>query len=335
MTGPTNPILNSPFRRPEKHWHLNNDGTPSDIIDEGRRRSEYFVPIAQTRRRQAQQTLDLDLVDEEGRAFTQNALINEIRGHVERWRGLPPSQWGVTHETARLLDHWRDGHLSPRPFFCQIEAVETIIWLEEVASKQRQHKPLLEKLKKENTDANPGLFRLAAKMATGAGKTMVMSMLIAWQVVNASRRRKNFSNAFLIICPGITIKDRLRELLPSDPDNNYEKRGIVPDDMIGDIRKARVVITNYHALKLRETMKLPKFSRSLLQGRGKELNTTETEGQMLARVCPELLRRGKPVIVINDEAHHCYQEKPERSEERKLIQEEKEEVKRKGLTYLT
>jgi hypothetical protein len=134
-------------------------------------------------------------------------------------------------------------------------------------------------------------------------------MLIAWQTVNAIHGRRNYSDAFLVVCPGITIRDRLRVLLPSDPENYYESRGLVPDDMIGAIRAARVVITNYHGFKLRETLGLPKFARAVLQGRGTEPQTKETEGQMLARVCPELLAR-KNVVVLNDEAHHCYQQKP-------------------------
>jgi len=232
----------------------------------------------------------------------------------------------VTHETARLLEHWRGAHPQPRLFFCQLEAVETIIWLEEVASRQPQFQTFREKLKQENEGANPGLFRLAAKMATGSGKTTIMAMLIAWQAVNAARGRKSFSDAFLIVCPGITIRDRLRVLLPSDPESYYESRGLLPDDMIGDVRKARVVITNYHAFKLRETLSLPKFARAVLQGRGKGPQTQESEGQMRARVCPELLSR-KNVIVISDEAHHCYQRKPGASEESKLQAEDRAEAK--------
>jgi hypothetical protein len=105
-------------------------------------------------------------------------------------------------------------------------------------------------------------------MATGSGKTTVLAMVIAWQTVNAIHGRRNYSDAFLVVCPGITIRDRLRVLLPSDPENYYESRGLVPDDMIGAIRAARVVVTNYHAFKLRETFPLPKFARAVLQGRG-------------------------------------------------------------------
>ncbi|XKG59458.1 DEAD/DEAH box helicase family protein [Caenispirillum salinarum] len=319
--------MNSPFRAPDRHWQLDKTGNPTEIINTGRRRSEYFVPIAQPKKVGQQGSLSLDDQDAEGGAFSANDLINEIRGHIERWRSLPPSQWGVTHETARLLDHWREGRMARRPFFCQVEAVETIIWLEEVAPKQGQFRRLREKIRLENEAANPGLFRLAAKMATGSGKTTVMAMLIAWQTVNAARGRRNFSDAFLIVAPGITIRDRLRILLPSDPENYYEKQDIVPDDMIGDIRKARIVITNYHAFGLRQTVTLPKFSKALLQGHGEAPQTQETEGQMLARVCPDLLKR-KNVIVINDEAHHCYQEKPGKSAEEKVSQDEREETKR-------
>jgi type III restriction enzyme len=258
---------------------------------------------------------------------TENALINEIRGHVERWRALPIGQSGVTHETARLLDHWRSGETKPPLFFCQIEAVETIIWLEEVAARQPQYRSIREQLRAGNEADNPGLFRIAAKMATGSGKTTVLAMLMAWQTVNAIHGRRNYSDAFLVVCPGITIRDRLRVLLPSDPENYYETRGLVPDDMIGAVRAARVVITNYHQFKLRETVALPKFARAVLQGRGAEPQTKENEGQMLARVCPELLAR-KNVVVLNDEAHHCYQQKPRQPDEAPIEAEGREEAKK-------
>jgi type III restriction enzyme len=265
-----NPILNSPFLEPDRHWRLDESGGFTQIIEPDRRRSEYFVPIARTSKKPEQGLLALDETDLEGRAFTPNDLVNEIRGHVSTWRQLPPSQWGVTHETARLLEHWRSGGPSPQPFYCQIEAAETVIWMEEVAARQPQFQSLRRGLVDKNEASNPGLYRIAAKMATGSGKTTVMAMLIAWQAVNAARGRRSFSDAFLIICPGITIRDRLRVLLPSDPENYYETRSIVPDDFIADIRKARIIITNYHAFKLREIMSIPKFAREVLAGRGDE-----------------------------------------------------------------
>lgn len=316
---PDDPILNSPFTAPGRHWALDSDGAFTSIIERGRRRSEYLVPIPQTKRTR-QGSLDFAV------ETTPNTLVNEIRGHLEHWRTLPVGQSGVTHETARLLEHWRSGETKPPLFFCQIEAVETVVWLEEVAARQPQYRRLIDQLKAENEGANPGLFRIAAKMATGSGKTTVLAMLIAWHAVNAVRGRRNFTDAFLVICPGITIRDRLRVLLPSDPENYYEARGLMPDDMLGAVRSARVVITNYHAFKLRETVSLPKLDRAVLRGRGAEPQTTETEGQMLARGCPELLGR-KSVVVLNDEAHHCYEHKPGEGEETAVEAESREEVK--------
>ena len=139
-----------------------------------------------------------------------------------------------------------------------------------------------------------------------------MAMIIAWQTINAIRRSgsSNFTRGFLVVTPGITIKDRLRVLQPNDPDNYYTNSELVPSEMVGEIERAKIVITNYHAFKLRDRLELSKGGRSLLQGRGEELNTLETEGQMIQRVMPELMGL-KNILVLNDEAHHCYREKPD------------------------
>jgi type III restriction enzyme len=234
---------------------------------------------------------------------------------VNHWREIKdPGSWGVTPETARLLQHWRHHAFSAiRPFYCQIEAVETAIWLTEVAPSSQHGKRFLEHLANANADANPELQRLALKLATGAGKTTVMAMLIAWQTINAVRRpnSKKFTRGFLVVAPGLTIKDRLRVLQPNDPDAYYASRELVPGDMLEDVNRAKIVITNYHAFKRRERVELSKGGRLLLQGRtGGELETLETEGQMLQRVMPALMGM-KNVLVLNDEAHHCYREKPD------------------------
>jgi type III restriction enzyme len=261
--------------------------------------------------------------------YTPNALINEIRGYLEAWRAIPnPADWGVTAVTQRLLEHWRHHDFNgPKPFFCQIEAVETIIWLTEVAPRRSVTKGLLDQLAKANEEANPELFRLAMKMATGSGKTTVMAMLIAWQAVNAARKpSKDFSRAFLIVAPGITIRDRLRVLLPSEPDNYYETREMVPPEMLPDIRRAEIVITNYHAFQHRETLSLPKVARSFLQGNAPEpLRTTESDTEMLDRACGKLLKFER-VNVINDEAHHCYMHKVGADAEGPLTGEAKKEA---------
>ena len=128
-----------------------------------------------------------------------------------------------------------------------MEAVETAIWLTEVAPNIGQAgRGFLDHLENANNDANPELSRLALKLATGAGKTTVMAMLIAWQTINAVRRPQSsrFTRGFLVVTPGITIKDRLRVLQPNDPDSYYQSRELVPSDMLPDLEKAKIVITN-------------------------------------------------------------------------------------------
>lgn len=176
---------------------------------------------------------------------------------------------------------------------------------------------ILTYLESASREANPALDRLALKLATGAGKTTVMAMLIAWQTINAVRYSgsKQFTRGFLVVAPGLTIKDRLSVLEPNHPDNYYSTRELVPTDLLDDLKKAKIVITNYHAFKLRERLELSKGGKQLLKGRtGDDLKTTETEGQMVQRVMPDLMGM-KNVLVINDEAHHCYREKPARDED--------------------
>jgi type III restriction enzyme len=253
----------------------------------------------------------------------------KFRNHVASWRALPSqADWGVTPTTARLLAHWRSHRFSGvQPFFCQIEAVETVIWLTEVAWRRPQYRAIRTHLEKGNAASNPELFRLAMKMATGAGKTTVMAMLIAWHTANAVRAAGStrFSKGFLVITPGITIRDRLRVLRPEDPESYYASRELVPPDLLPDIAKAKIVITNYHAFRKREIMEVSRVGRALLQGRGEPPITTETEGAMLERACGVLLTL-KNVLVVNDEAHHCYRKRPPREGEETLRGEEKDEA---------
>jgi type III restriction enzyme len=331
------PILNSPYEVPTQHHALSDRGQPLDVPPvEGRRKSELISPVPPSKKqgkRSRQAELDLDIYsdeDEATQAYTLS-IINEIRSHVTAWRAIKnPADWGVTPITQRLLDYWRHHEFETvRPFFCQVEAVETAIWLTEVAPKQRQHAHLWKHIQAANEAANPELMRIALKLATGAGKTTVMAMLIAWQTLNAVRSpaSNHFSRAFLIVAPGITIRDRLQILLPSHPDNYYAKRELVPADMLLDIAKAKIVLTNYHAFKRRETLELSKVGKAFLQGRGEPIQTTETEGAMLKRACGELLAF-KNVVVINDEAHHCYRERQDGEAETPIAAEDREEAKR-------
>jgi type III restriction enzyme len=333
------PILNSPYSYPEHHWELDSEGQPTQRIVDARRRAEFITPIPKPKKQKRKLTQET-LVFDEGKGlstakqqYDPTSIINDLRYQVDQWRRLPsPNDWQVTPETERLLQHWRHHKFSSfRPFFCQIEAVETAIWLTEVAPKiGKTGKGFIEHLANANRDANPELMRLALKLATGAGKTTVMAMLIAWQTINASRRSNSphFTRGFLVVAPGLTIKDRLRLLQPHDPDNYYLSRELIPIDFLDELKKAKIVITNFHAFKLRERVEISAGGRALLQGRGEELNTLETEGQMLQRVMPDLMGI-KNILVLNDEAHHCYREKPGADdEEEDLKGDEKKEAEK-------
>ena len=312
------PILNSPYEYPSRHWELDASGQPTNRILPERRNVAFITPIPKPKKRRGgHPKLVFDeaaqALGTESQQYDLTAFIGGVRQRVDRWRELPdPGSWQVTPETARLLKHWRSHRFGDiRPFFCQVEAVETAIWLTEVAPQRREGRPILDHLDQASEEANPGLARLALKLATGAGKTTVMAMIIAWQTINAVRRpgSRRFTRGFLVLTPGVTIRDRLRVLQPNDPDSYYASRELVPNDMLRDLERAKIVVTNYHAFLRRETLPLSKGGRALLQGPGPELRTKETEGQMLQRVMPGLMGM-KRILALNDEAHHCYREKP-------------------------
>ena len=332
------PILNSPYVYPQRHWELDGDGQPTQKVKEQRRPASFVTPIPkpklQGKKKATAAAPMLDLLDSKGlstaeQQYDTTSYINEVRREVDKWRAIPdPAKWGVTPTTQRLLQHWRTHEFTQqRPFFCQIEAVETAIWLGEVAPNTTDGRRILAYLASANEGANPGLNRIALKLATGAGKTQVMAMLIAWQTINSVRQpgSRKFTKGFLLVAPGLTIRDRLRVLLPNDPDNYYLKREIVPADLMQDMQQARIVITNYHAFRLREKVELAKVSRAFLQGRGEAISTLETEGQMIQRVMGDLMGL-KNILVLNDEAHHCYREKPVPETDETLKGEEKKEA---------
>lgn len=333
------PILNSPYEYPARHWELDPSGQPTQEVVAKRRPASFVTPVPRARRHKAgsgQVRIDFgagNALPDAGSGYeATSAFINDLRGYVDAWRQLPEAAWGVTPETARLLKHWRDPNFAgQRPFFCQVEAVETAIWLTEVApTKGQAERVFVERLAAASEEANPGLSRLALKLATGAGKTTVMAMLIAWQTINAVRypNSRRFTKGFLVVTPGITIRDRLQVLLPNDPNSYYRKNGLVPADLAHELQKAVIIITNFHAFMLRERFEISKGGRQLLEGRtGEPVSTLETEGQMLQRVMPGLMGM-KGIVVLNDEAHHCYRGRPEESDDeiRELKGDERQEA---------
>ncbi len=311
-----NPIINSPFREPNKQFAFDDFGIKNEVVD-GRRLSSYFIPIAGAKKtKSGQMVIDTEWTKDR---IEENKFINSVREKVRIWResGYP----GVTPVTLQLLRYWSNPEREKKLFFCQIEALETSIYITEVA-KSYGDNWILNSLKEANELANPGLDRIAMKMATGTGKTVVMGMLIAWHCLNkkAAPTDARFSDAFLIVTPGITIRDRLRVLVPSDDNNYYKERDLVPVQLFGELLQAQIHITNFHAFQLRDKLKTGKLNRALLKTDG-----LESPEEMVKRVCRSLGNK-KNIIVLNDEAHHCYRRKPEEQDD-VLSAEEKSEVK--------
>jgi len=316
-----NPILNSPFDEPTRHFRFTDEGITDEIV-EARRISSYFVPIAKTKKKGKQLNFETEWTQDR---IEENKVVNQIRHRVKLWRegGYP----GVTPTTSRLLTYWTDPEREKKLFFCQIEALETAIYITEAAKKYGDVW-IDNDLRNANDTSNPGLPRKAFKMATGSGKTVVMAMLIAWHSLNklANPQDARFSHTFLIVTPGITIRDRLRVLLPNDPNNYYRERDILPSHMLEMLAQTKILITNFHAFKPREKVKAGKLTKAIL-AEGRSGAFTETPHKMVHRVCRELGGK-KNIVVINDEAHHCYRRKPD-GEEVKLTGDERKEAQQR------
>jgi type III restriction enzyme len=310
-----NPVINSPFEPPSRHFEIGPKG-PTGEMKIGRRPSESFVPIPGTRkgggRDHLQQALEFEDTAERRE---RNKLINNLRRDVASWRQTGYQR--VTPTTRNLLLHWADDTREERMLFCQREAAETAIFLAEVAGRDR-YTDWRRIVATENDRHNEGLPRVALKMATGSGKTVVIAMLIAWQTLNktASPRDARFAKRFLVVTPGITIRDRLRVVLPGDPGNYYDQHDLVPPDLRAQLSQAQIVITNYHAFLLRDAKEIRGVAgntrKILLAGKKPgEDPFRETESAMVSRVLRDFGSRGSQEIVIfNDEAHHCYIDKP-------------------------
>jgi type III restriction enzyme len=313
-----NPVLNSPFDEPTRHFKFEEDGI-TDRVVEKRRSSSYFVPVPPAKKKGTQRVFEAEWTAER---IEQNPHVNRMRERVDLWRRGRYA--GVTPITRRLLEHWTDPNRENKLFFCQIEALETAIYIVEAAAKFGDGW-IHNQLREANDKANRGLPRIAFKMATGSGKTVVMAMLIAWQALNklANPQDPKYSDAFLIITPGITIRDRLRVLLPNDPDNYYRARDLLPVDLATQLNQAKILITNFHAFQLREKYKAPTLTKKFANPND-QAAFKETPNEMVRRVCKELGNK-RNIVVINDEAHHCYKRKPD-GEDIKLDADERQEA---------
>jgi len=302
-----NPIINSPFEEPTKHWAYKG-GQP--VLVNQRRPSGYYL---RPRTREQQ----VSLFEEE---FVPLELVNTLRERVKAWRekGYP----GVTSITRRLLNYWWRPERERKLFFCQIEAIETLIFLIEAPEAEKQGITIPKDEPNDPQSREKGykpLTRYACKMATGSGKTVVMGMVIAWQVLNklANPQDKRFSDAILVVCPNLTIKERLQVLLPWHPRNYYEFFDLVPPALLERLQEGRFQITNWHLFQPKDDSR----SKSVVQ-RG-----PESDNAFCRRVLKELGNK-KNILVINDEAHHAYRPAqpltPEELEQ--LPREEREQI---------
>lgn len=314
------PILNSPYFEPGRHFKADERGLTEEIIDL-RRPSSFYIPVPRSKTRQDK----LDLNTAEG-AFgselqKENDFINKVRAKVKDWRNS--GYQGTTKTSRDLLFYWQDETRENKLFFCQIEALETLIYINEVAEKSGDTW-IIGELKKASDDANPGLYRLAFKMATGSGKTVVMAMIIVYNTLNKIRYPMDtrFTDTFAIIAPGITIRDRLNVLIPNDPQNYYLKRDIISHQDFDLLQQANVFITNFHQLEQRQNPRFQVGSVMKATGLLKEEAVKESPNAMVNRAFKSILNRPR-VLVINDEAHHCYEEKPN---EEKLAGDDRKEA---------
>lgn len=314
------PILNSPYFEPNRYFKADERGLTDDVIN-ARRPSSFYIPVPRQKTKQKQ----LELNTAEGAFGTElqqeNEFINKIRAKIKKWR--EEGYTGITKTSRDLLSYWRDDTRDNKLFFCQIEALETLIYINEFAEKSGDIW-IINTLKKENAEANPGLYRLAFKMATGSGKTVVMAMIIAYHTLNKVRYPQDtrFTDGFVIITPGITIRDRLSVLLPNNPKNYYRERDIVSYQDFEILQQATVFITNFHQLELRQNPRLQIGSVIKATGIIKEEAIKETPNAMVNRVFKSVLSKPR-ILCMNDESHHCYRKK---QTEIKLTGEDRKEA---------
>lgn len=317
-----NPILNGPYDEPSKHYRTLTDGS-LDYNTKVKGRRPYDpstntpIPVKQG----SQGSLIDQTSFQDG---LNNHLINLVRREVSQWRESNYESPSPTRITKELLNFWFNNperHAVKKLFFAQREAVETAIWLNEVADKTGVGKSVLSRISEANSVSEDlpqfNLPRIGFKMATGTGKTVVMAMLILYHYFNRKEYRNDtrFADYFLLVAPGVTIRDRLGVLFVDTQTANineskdyYRERGLVPQNLQSELANlnARLVITNYHAFELRN---IQGNKKSPFDGKigvdGKKQEAKEDASLMLKRVLGKF-RRDSRLLVINDEAHHCY-----------------------------
>ena len=296
------PILCNPYEEPDAHWVYDTE-TGEAIRQPGRRDAGYWYKTQHTGSKQ------LQLFQEEER--DDLPLVNALRNDVRRWRAA--NYRNATVVTRELLRHWTREDKERRLFFCQREAVETIIYIAEIrrACKEIRFSPqftkenLAELIDTPNTPDIPDLIRYGCKMATGSGKTVVMAMLIAWAFCNRGKvpSDERFPAAALIVCPNLTIKERLQVLRPESPDNYYDAFELIPTKLRPLLNRGKVLVTNWHQYAPESEHSEGGQSYAVVN------KGEETPDAFAKRVLGELHEHA-PIMVLNDEGHHAYRPAP-------------------------
>lgn len=282
MQKPKHLIINNPYEAPRRYWKYDRQRDAFDVVDMERRPAGYTMA-----------TPGSSHPNDPG-VFVPIELVNAIRPRVEAWRRAGYA--GVTATTRALLEHWNDKEQreqSKRFFFCQLEAIETLIWLTEAPASERVGIVV-------PGDGGP-FTRLCSKMATGSGKTIVMAMVIAWQVLNkaASAQDSRFSKNVLIVAPGLTVRKRLEVLKPEGPENYFDLFKVVPDSLMGALRShGRVRVINWHKLSWESEERVAKK-------KGVDKRGARSDEAWLRDVLDDM-SKARSVVVINDEAHHAW-----------------------------
>lgn len=273
-------IVNSPYAEPERFWRYDRETRTFTLVEGERRPAGYVVATPGSKS-----------FDDPG-VFRELPLVNQVRPRIADWRaaGWP----GTTAVTRRLLAHWidPDERRDRRFFFCQLEAIETLIWLTEGSAADQQGIDV-------PSDGGP-FSRLCAKMATGSGKTIVMAMAIAWQVLNkaANPQDPRFSKNALVVAPGLTVKSRLQVLVPDAPGNYYDEFNVVPAALRERLRLGRVVVHNWHHLDWEDESRIARKRSVDKRGvKSDERYVRDVLGDMAS---------SRNILVINDEAHHAW-----------------------------
>lgn len=290
-------IINSPFEEPKYHWNFDRE-TRTFSKKDGRRPAGYVVA-----------TQAAKAFDDPG-LFIEIPLVNAIRPRVKKWREA--GYQGITGITKRLLDYWYDSEerKDRRFFYCQLEAMETIIWLNEAPESEKTGIVI---------PSDGSLFkRISSKMATGSGKTIVMSMLIAYHILNKVTypQDKRFSKNIFIIAPGLTVKSRLQVLIPAGHNNYYDEFNVVPPALLDKLRQGKVKIENWHSLAWDTEEKLAKKKSVDKRGaKSDEAYVREVLGDM---------SNANNILVVNDEAHHAWRVQPELKVKREFEEQKNE-----------